>query len=162
MSNDDLKLRGRMRRMVYSAEGSLVTQRESTNIVLRQGASIVAQLVAGKPGSEPINQIQVGFGSDVGDAEATSLAPPDDPTILIDALRIPVTHSDFNIQTDRPSVVQMHIATLFQPAVELLNVTEAGLLAGEFLYNRVVFEPVTLRVNQHVTFFWEIDFPFGA
>ena len=52
-------------------------------------------------------------------------------------------------------------ADRFQPTVELTGVTEAGLLAGDKLYNQVVFEPVTLRPGQDVTFFWEIDFPFG-
>jgi hypothetical protein len=25
----------------------------------------------------------------------------------------------------------------------------------------VVFEPVTLRVGQDITFFWEVDLPYG-
>ena len=47
------------------------------------------------------------------------------------------------------------------PVVNLPDVTEAGLLAGEELYNQVVFEPVTMQASQNITFFWEIDFPFG-
>ena len=49
----------------------------------------------------------------------------------------------------------------FKPTVDLTDVSEAGLLAGDVLYNQVVFEPVTLRPGQNVTFFWEINFPFG-
>ena len=63
--------------------------------------------------------------------------------------------------TDRPDVVQVVVSSVFHPTVVLQDVTEAGLMAGDRLYNQVVFEPVTLRPGQDVTFFWEIDFPFG-
>ncbi len=58
-------------------------------------------------------------------------------------------------------MIKVIVNALFKPTVELKDVSEAGLLAGDVLYNQVVFEPVTLRPGQNVTFFWEINFPFG-
>ena len=65
------------------------------------------------------------------------------------------------LRTDQGICYGNHATVVFKPTVELVDVTEAGLRAGEKLYNQVVFEPVTLRPGQDITLFWEIDFPFG-
>ena len=150
--------RGRMRLVVRAVDGEVVAERRAPNIVLRQGAAIVASLFAGAAGSQPISEVQVGFGREELDVVASALNPGG---VALERLRGSITAEQFKINAERPDMVQVAIASVFNPTVQLDNVTEAGLLAGGKLYNQVVFEPVTLRVGQEVTFFWEIDFPFG-
>ena len=149
-----------MRLQVRTADGRSVAERAASNIVLRQGAVLVANLFAAASDSQPINAMQVGFGTEAVDTEATALTPPTGE-IAAAALRSPIAPADFTIITDQPNLIQVVVTALFQPTVELADVSEAGLLAGDALYNQVVFEPITLRVGQNVSFFWEIEFPFG-
>jgi hypothetical protein len=158
MNNKFTGPRGRLRLVVCTAGGGVVAERRAENIVLRQGAAIVAGLFAGAAGSQPINEVQVGFGREALDIGATALSAGD---VAGDKLRNAIPADGFKISATRPDMVQVSIASIFRPTVQLDNVTEAGLLAGGKLYNQVIFEPVTLRVGQEVTFFWEIDFPFG-
>lgn len=158
---------GRMRLQVQTAgTGQIqVATRRGSNIVLRQGATVIATLFAGGVGAQPITHIQVGFGRETVDAEATGLTttppvPGPNPPPL-EALRSPIAAEDFSVITDKPKFVQVAITSTFTPTVGLTDVSEAGLLAGDTLYNQVVFEPITLLVGQEITFFWEIDFPFG-
>jgi hypothetical protein len=153
--------RGRLHLRVRDGDGNLVAERSTRNIVLRQGAAVIANLFATQAGAVGINTLQVGFGQEAATAEATTLVPPADNTIPAQALVSAVAPTDFSIVTDKPDAIQVLVSTVFRPTVELTDVTEAGLLAGDKLYNQVVFEPVTLRPGQDVTFFWEIDFPFG-
>jgi len=153
---------GRLQLSVSSTSGVLIAERRARNIVLRQGAAMIASLFSGAAGATPINTIQVGFAQEAATAELTALTPPPaDPVIAPAALRSRLAATDFKVVGDRPDSIQVLVASVFKPTVELANVTEAGLLAGDKLYNQVVFEPVTLRPGQDVTFFWEIDFPFG-
>jgi hypothetical protein len=150
--------RGRMRLLVRDATGAAVAERRAANIVLRQGAAIIAGLFAGAAGSQPVSEVQVGFGREALDVAATSLTAGD---VAAELLRSPIPAESFSVITDRPDAIHVAIASVFRPTAQLDDVTEAGLLAGGRLYNQVVFEPVTLRAGQDVTFFWEIEFPFG-
>ncbi len=162
MSSSRSGLQGRMTMRIRSDEGAPVTERHASNIVLRRGAEIVAHLFAGVDGAGPIDRVQVGFGRESADVGATSLTPPEDGTIDPDALDSPVAADDFTIATDAQArLVRVSIAATFAPTVDLDDVSEAGLLAGDQLYNQVVFEPVDMRVGQDITLFWEVDFPFG-
>ena len=138
----------------------LLASRKAHNMVLQSGANLVAKLFAGAPNTQPINTVQVGFARETGVADLTALTPPD-PPVAKEALQSPVVASDFTISADQPGMIKVIVNALFKPTVELKDVSEAGLLAGDVLYNQVVFEPVTLRPGQDVTFFWEINFPFG-
>jgi hypothetical protein len=153
--------RGRLRLTVRSRQGDVVAERRACNLVLRQGAAVIAGLFAGTAGAVPIDRIKVGFATETATAELTALTPPAGGTIAAEALVSPIAAADFKVVTDGPAAVQVLVSSVFRPSVELKDVTEAGLLAGDRLYNQVVFEPVTLRPGQDVTFFWEIDFPFG-
>jgi hypothetical protein len=146
-------------RLVVRAAGAVVAVRQARNIVARGGAELVARRFAGLE-SAPIDRVGVGFGRDVADVEAIALTPPSGD-IPAAALGSPVAPADFSLVTDRPTVVVVSLASLFHPTVDLPDVSEAGLFGGDRLYNQVVFEPVTLRVGQDVTFFWDIHFPFG-
>lgn len=148
--------------LVVCESGVEVASRRARNIVLQAGAEMVAGLFAGSDGAKAIDTVAVGFGADGADVGATALTPPSNPEIHASELKSPVQHDDFAVETDNDDrMVKVSVATVFRPTVELEGVTEAGLLAGDRLYNQVVFEPVTLRPGQDVTFFWEIDFPFG-
>jgi hypothetical protein len=152
--------RGRLTMTVR--DGTATELRCARNLVLQAGAELVAGLFAGVDGAKPIDSIAIGFGQDGADIGATALTPPADASIDAAALRSPVGKDDFAVAIDQNGrTVRVTVATVFSPTVELTDVTEAGLLAGDHLYNQVVFEPVTLRPGQDVTFFWEIDFPFG-
>lgn len=154
--------RGRLELTVRDAGGANLATRRARNLVLQAGAELVASLFAGAEGAKSINTVMVGFGTDGADVGATSLTPPADPDLHSSELRSPIEPDDFAVEVDADErTVRVSVATIFKPTVELADVTEAGLLAGDRLYNQVVFEPVTLRPGQDVTFFWEIDFPFG-
>jgi hypothetical protein len=147
---------------VRGRDGRPVAQRKAGNIVLRSGAALVAKLFAGAAGATPIDTIGIGYASNPASAELIALVPPPaDLDIPAEALRTPLPPESFAVATDRAGAVRVRITATFQPTRELPKVTEAGLLAGDTLYNQVVFEPVTLTEGQDVTFFWEIDFPFG-
>ena len=155
------RLKGRLRLLVSDSGGAPVAERRGSNIVVRRGAEIVASLLSGAAGSAPLNRVEVGFGRETANVEATALTPPPDTGIPPESLRATVPPEAFQIQTDRPGILQLFVTTRFQPSVELTDVSEAGLMANTVLYNQVVFEPVTLRVGQEVTFFWEVDLPYG-
>ena len=142
--------------------GETVVRRRAQNIVLERGAHLLASLFAGADGTGPIDRMGVGFAQEAADVTTTGLKAPDDPDIPAAALSSAVEADDFTIATDPDArLVRVTVAALFKPSTELKGVTEAGLFAGERLYNQVVFEPVTLHPGQDVTLFWEIDFPFG-
>jgi hypothetical protein len=138
----------------------LLAERRARNIVLREGAAVIAALFAGKADAKPINRIQVGFARTGAQPELTALTPPD-PPVDPQHLATELGPDAFEITADQPGRIQVSIRALFKPTADLTSVSEAGLLAGDRLYNQVVFEPVDLHVGQDVTFFWEVDFPFG-
>jgi hypothetical protein len=142
------------------AEGCLVAARQASNMVLRGGAGLIANLFTGAPNTAPVDAIGVGFAREGGAADLAALTPPD-PPVAKEALRSSVAAADFTIDAAQPGSIKVTVNAVFKPTVELKDVSEAGLLAGDVLYNQVVFEPVTLRPGQDVTFFWEINFPFG-
>ena len=152
--------KGKLQLIVRSRDGQCVAARSACNIVLRNGAGLIANLFAGTPNTVPVNQVRVGFGQQTASAEVTSLTPPE-ANIAPENLVSAVKPENFSIVADQPGHVKVIVNATFKPTVELQNVSEAGLMAGTVLYNQVVFEPVTLRPGQDVTFFWEIDFPFG-
>ena len=154
------QIQGRLRLEVRAAGGRLLARRAAGNAVLRGGAELVARRLSGLD-ADPFTAVAVGFGTEAADAGATALTPPPDPAIPASALSSPVTPDAVTVATDRPDAVLLSLATPFHPTVTLTDVTEAGLLAGDRLYNQVVFEPVTLEPGRDVTFFWEIDLPFG-
>jgi hypothetical protein len=145
---------------VRGPDGELIAERRVTNIVLRQGASLVAKLFAGAADSSPITHVQVGFARESATPETIALKEPP-VTVAPAALRTAVPRESFKIIADQPGAIKVAVNATFRPTVELKDVSEAGLMAGSVLYNQVVFEPVTFRPGQDVTFFWEVDFPFG-
>jgi hypothetical protein len=147
-------------KMRIRAGGRLVARRQARNMVLRSGAGLIARLFTGTPETAPVNRIRVGFAREAGSVDLAALTPPD-PPIAVEALQSAVAAPDFTVIADRPGAIKVMVNALFKPTVELKDVSEAGLMAGDVLYNQVVFEPVTLRPGHDVTFFWEIDFPFG-
>jgi hypothetical protein len=152
--------KGKLMLVVRSPEGTVITSRRARNIVLRNGAGLIAKLFAGAPNTVAVNSVRVGFAKVAASTEVTALTPPEG-NIPTEQLTSTVEPDDFTIITDQPGAVKVVVNATFKPTVELQDVSEVGLMAGDVLYNQVVFEPVTLRPGQDVTFFWEIDFPFG-
>ncbi len=152
---------GRMILRVAAADGTLVAERRAGNMVLRGGATIIAALFTGAAGAKPIDTIGIGFAKDPGDAELILLTPDPAKKIPAAALLTPLTADSFTVVADQAGSVQVSVAARFKPTVDIDDVTEAGLLAGDTLYNQVIFEPVALKTGQDVTLFWQIDFPFG-
>jgi hypothetical protein len=154
------EMRGKLAMVVRGADGELVAERRARNIVLRQGASIVARLFSGAADGSPITHVQVGFARESATPETTALTPPQ-VAVSPAALRTELPPGSFQVIGDQPAAIKVLVNATFHPTVELKDVSEAGLMAGTVLYNQVVFEPVTFRPGQDVTFFWEVDFPFG-
>jgi hypothetical protein len=148
--------------LLVRERGLTVAHRRGRNMVLRAGATLIANLLTGAGGAKAVDTMGIGFATEPGGAEATALTPPPaSANIPAVALRTALTTSAFQVVTDQAGVVQVKIGAVFSPTQELTDVTEAGLLSGDTLYNQVIFEPVALHVGQNVTFFWQIDFPFG-
>jgi hypothetical protein len=151
--------RGRLRLTVRAPGGAVIARREALNIVVRDGARLVARLFSGAEGATPVDRIRVGFALEGGNPELNALANPDNlPATVLESL---LPAEAFTIRDDAPDLVSVMVRARFQLAVDLAQVTEAGLFGGDTLYNQVVFEPLDLRVGQDITFFWEIEFPFG-
>lgn len=160
MTPAEFRISGYLQMIVRSPKGDEVARRSGSNMVLRNGALLIANLFTGQAGSQAVNRIQLGFAKETGNTELKSLTPPD-PPIDVAALRSPIAPGDFQVDATAAASVRVSVNAVFTPTVELKDVTEAGLLAGEELYNQVVFEPLTLRVGQNITFFWQVTFPFG-
>jgi hypothetical protein len=144
------RIRGRLRLVTAGGE-----QRRTHNSVLAGGAGLVARLFAGLPAT-PIDRVGVGFGTDPLPPDGAALRPgAADPANLTG----PIGPADFTVATTADAV-RVSITATFTPTVELDGVTEAGLGAGDVLYNHVLFDPVTLPAGKAVSFFWDIDFPF--
>lgn len=154
-----VKPRGRLQLTVRDQSGAIVASRSATNMVVRDGAALVARLFSGANGALPVNQIQVGFATEAGTPELKTLTPRDD--IPVGDLRSALKPENFTIDTTQSDSIQVSINAVFHPVRDLPDVTEAGLLAGDSLYNQVVFEPLSLKKDQEISFFWQINFPFG-
>lgn len=150
-TSEAIGLRGRLR--LVTATG---VERNVPNQVLQSGAELVAKLFSGQL-TTPIDRISLGFGDGPLEPTDTALRPGTaNPTTL----RSPVAPDDCTVTIEGESV-RISITATFTPTVVLREVTEAGLGAGDLLYNQVMFDPVTLDEDRPVSFFWEIDFPFG-
>lgn len=156
-----IKPNGRLDLVVRSRQGRVEARRQVRNIVLQGGAELIAQLFSGAGGAGPIDRILIGFGHEAATANATALTPPDDAGVPASALETLLPPGSFVIDTGGAGKVSVAVNAVFSPTLELPDVTEAALAANDRLYNQVVFEPITLRVGQDVTFFWQIEFPYG-
>lgn len=154
------KPRGRLELAVRDPDGTIRAQRRARNMVVRNGAAVIARLFAGTAGALPINRIQLGFAREAASADLQALTPPPGDLPLA-AVRSALNSTSFQIDTSQADAVQVSISAVFHATADLDGVTEAGLMAGDDLYNEVVFEPLSLKAGQDVTFFWRIDFPFG-
>jgi hypothetical protein len=122
--------------LLVRERGATVARREGSNMVLRAGATLIAQLFAGAGGAKAVDAVGLGFATELGGAEATALtAPPASANIPPAALRTALAADAFQFVTDQAGVVQVKIAAAFAPTQELTGVTEAGLLSGTTLYN---------------------------
>jgi hypothetical protein len=150
---------GRLTLTIRSRNGELVAERHARNLVVRSGADLIARLLSGGPGATPINFVRFGFG-DHATPDATVLTPPVEE-IPPTALEAAIAPASFSIDGGTDGMVKVNVSVPFNPTQDISGVTEAGLFAGQTLYNQVVFDPVTLTTGQVITFYWQIDFPYG-
>ncbi|MGD8207218.1 MAG: hypothetical protein PVH47_03980 [Thiohalocapsa sp.] len=157
------KLTGHLTLRVHAPDGAPIAVRSAQNMVVRGGAELVANRLVGRE-TAPINRLVLGFAREAADAEIGRLTPPDpalDPPIQADELAAAIAAEAFAIDATLDGLVRIAVAAPFEAARELPEVSEAGLFADDRLYNQVVFDPITLAPGQRVTFFWDIDIPFG-
>jgi hypothetical protein len=149
---------GRLLLTIRDERGEVVATRAAKNRVLRGGANVIANLFSGAR-TTPIDRVRLGFGQASIEPTADALTRPAED-IPQERLEAPLKTEHFTVRLadDR---VTVDVAAPFEPQQDIAGVSEAGLVSGDVLYNQVVFEPVTLRQGQVVTFFWQIDFPFG-
>lgn len=163
-----MRPQGRLQLTIRSADGALVTERRTSNRVMRRGAEILAGLFTGKRvPAGGIDKVRFGFGTDPLPLDATELRTrfvvPDVPNLLPFVETGPETSlapGDFTVETG-PDAVLVNVSLSFTPPTDVNDVSEAALFAGNDLYNHVLFEPVDMKAGQTITFFWEIAFPFG-
>lgn len=149
---------GRLLLTIRDANGAIVATRAARNRVLRGGAEVIASLFAGARNT-PIDRVRLGFGQATVDPTANALTPPPE-AIPPERLQATLKPEDFTVRAGEDKVT-VDVAAPFEPQQDIAGVSEAGLVSGDVLYNQVIFEPVTLRQGQVVTFFWQIEFPFG-
>jgi len=148
---------GRLTLTIHTPDGRLVDRREARNLVVKGGAQLIAGLFSGKL-STPIDRVRVGFGKASAAVASDRLdAPQPHP----ENLQAPLTKDNFTVDVTGETAVSVRVSAPFTPTADVAGVTEAGLFAGEVLYNQVVFEPINLSTGHVITFFWQIDFPFG-
>jgi hypothetical protein len=152
-----MRPQGRLLLTIRDANGEVVTTRAAKNRVLRGGAQVIANLFAGAR-DVPINKVRLGFGQASIDPTADQLTGSQTVPAAALESELKPEHFTVSVGDDR---VAVDVAAPFNPTQAIDNVSEAGLVSGDVLYNQVIFEPVSLRTGQVVTFFWQIDFPFG-
>jgi hypothetical protein len=147
-----MKPRGRLTLTIRNAGGELVAERRTTNRVLQSGAKVIAALFTGVRKSG-IDNVRFGFGIEPLALDAKGPFFVNSPVMALAA-------DNFTVESG-PDVVTVHVRVPFKPEANIAKVSEAGLFAGDDLYNHVLFEPVDMTSGQAITFFWEIEFPFG-
>lgn len=161
---------GRLLLTIHDADGTLVAERRTKNRVLQGGAKLIAELFSSKRKTS-IDKVRFGFGTDPLPPEGTELRKR-----FVDTGRFvgmfmdlsgplpeqALAEEDFSEPEIGPNAVTVRIRVRFKPAGDIPDVSEAGLYAGEELYNHVLFEPIDMAAGQDVTFFWKIDFPYGT
>jgi hypothetical protein len=160
-------MRGRLR-MELRAGGEVLAVREGCNAVMRTGGDLVAHLFAGQ--GAPITHMAVGTddtpeGGDFATAalknEAVGELPP-----LQGATDAAIAAEAFAFETDTARrVVKVRFRATLPANAAVGVVREAGLLsrgpAGDTLYNRITFAPITKGDDHELTMFWEVSFPYG-
>jgi hypothetical protein len=156
---------GRLLLTVHDDQGTLVAERRTKNRVTQRGANLIAELFSGKR-AKGIDRVRFGYGTDPLPLEATDLRKRifTEFGMFLDLDPLPeqaLAANDFSVEI-KPDVVTVTARVSFLPQSQLTAVSEAGLFSETELYNHVLFEPLDMVPNQTVTFFWKIDFPYGA
>jgi len=106
--------RGKVAFIVLSPEGLPVAYRQARNIVLRNGAGLIAKLFAGAPNAVAVNQVRVGFATEAASTDVTSLTPPPG-NITPEQLSTAIEPQDFTIITDQANAVKVTVSATFKP-----------------------------------------------
>jgi hypothetical protein len=160
-------MRALLRLELRERSGVLLARRDAHNTVLATGGRMIADLFSGSGG--PITHMAVGTSDDAPDAVDVTALGNDDGTGapgLAGETAVAIEPEAFTIEVDdalRRVVVRVRATLGDAAAVGTLR--EASLMsrreAGDVLYNRVVFPPVTKGDTHDLSLFWEVEFPFG-
>ena len=150
-------------------DGTLLEVRQAHNAVMRSGAQLIANLFSGK--GKGITHMGVGT-SDAIESEAydtvklSNLAVGDLAPLAGD-IEAPIPPDSFSapVIDDTKRVVRVKLRGTLPAPAAVGTIREAGLIskddAGEVLYNRVTFAPITKGNDHELTMFWEVSFPYG-
>src|SRR5258706_10996802 len=92
--------RGRMTMTIRGCRGA-ATVREAKNIVVQNGAQLIASLFAGKSNT-PVDRIRIGFGTEVAHPNATTLTRPNDAVAA--NLEAPLKPEAFTVEPGESAV----------------------------------------------------------
>src|SRR5437870_5407466 len=109
--------RGRMTMTIRDRRGA-VTMRQAKNIVVQNGAQLIANLFAGKSNT-PVDRVRIGFGTEVAHANATTLTRPNDAVAA--NLEAPLKPGAFTVEPG-DTAVTVRINAPFEPKADIPNV----------------------------------------
>lgn len=149
--------------------GETVEVRCAHNAVMRAGASLIADLFAGR--GQPITHMAVGT-SDAPETDAYDTAQLTNEAGGDEAPLQGGTEVELAAEAIGPAVldeakrlVRVRIRGTLPASAAVGRVREAGLLSRSgdtaVLYNRVTFAPIDKGDDHELTMFWEVSFPYG-
>lgn len=149
--------------VLSDSSGNQLDERRATNTVMRSGAQLLADLFAGT--GSPITHMAVGTSDsapdDVERSELANDATGDDPP-LEGETRAAIAADAFSAEViPERRVVQVRVRGTLPADAAIGRIREAGLVANDALYNRVIFAPIDKQDDHELTLFWEVEFPFG-
>jgi hypothetical protein len=150
-------------------DGVTVEVRRAHNAVMRSGATLIADLFAGR--GTPITHMGVGT-SDTPETGAYDTIQLSNEGIGDEAPLQGSTEVEIPAEAILPAVidearrvVHVQVRGTLPADAAIGRVREAGLLArneeGAVLYNRVTFAPIDKGDDHELTMFWEVSFPYG-
>lgn len=162
---------------VRDGRGALVAVRRRHNTVFQSGATLVAELFAGRAAT-PVNGMGVGTNPDPSSApyEAAALDTNDDggrplsPPVVValaaDDVVIEADPDELRLRVLIRGVVPPEGARAEDGGEVRIAEAALGVLAGDGaslarIYNRVTFEPVPKRPEHELALYWEVFFPYG-
>jgi len=172
------RIEGRLRLELREPWGPVVIRRTCPNTVFQTGASLVAELFAGRTAT-PVNGMGVGTNPDpsaapyesvtlnVNDDAGQPLVGPVAVALAPEAVAIDALPDELRVRVTVRGVIPPEGARASDGGP--VNVAEAalGVLANDGLslarvYNRVTFEPVPKRAEHELALYWEVFFPYGS
>lgn len=170
-------VRGRLTMEVVDAAGAVVHRRAVANTVFLSGATLVAELFAGRVAT-PVNGMGVGTNPqpsaapyegvalDTDDDAGRPLLGPVAVALAPEGVAVDTLADELRIRVSIRGVVPPEGARSTDGGPVAIGEAALGVLAAdglslERIYNRVTFEPVPKRPEHELALYWEVFFPYG-